>query len=215
MTTRTTFEDRLLVELRGEIARRETELREIEREEIEWKEEDRLARAGAARRRLFTGGRLALAAGACAAAGLAVVLVPGTPVDSPAYAVEKHDDGSVTLSLVKIGIGPQTQHRLAERLRAEGVHVTIDDLPYGERCAQPRGELLSAPMERGYIGDEPPDGDDIVAPAGLSRQWQVTLRPGDSLGIENMTRKDGTGVPTELFYAVKGEIKPCEPESAP
>ena len=80
MTTKTTFEDRLLAELRGEIERREED-----------------SSVPAVRRRLFTGRQLALAAVACAVAGLAVVLVPGSPADSPAYAVERHGDGSVTL----------------------------------------------------------------------------------------------------------------------
>jgi hypothetical protein len=201
MTTRTTFEDRLLAELQGEIERRTAEADRCRTPEPE----------PGRKRRPLTSRRLALAAGACAVAALAIVLAPGTPADSPAYAVARHADGSVTLSLMETGIGPDNQRRLAERLRAEGIHVTIDDLPYGERCAQPRGELLSAPMQRIHIGDEPPGGE-VVVPTEVADKWQVTLHPGDSLGIENMSRKDGKGTPGELFYAINGKIKPCEPQ---
>lgn len=64
-------------------------------------------------------------------------------------------------------------------------------------------------MQRIHLGDEPPGGE-VVAPPDLTHTWQVTLHPGDSLGVENMSRKDGKGTPGELFYAVKGKIKPCE-----
>ncbi|MGA5894575.1 hypothetical protein [Streptomyces venetus] len=216
MTTKTTFEDRLLAELRHEIEMREAAA------------PDRAAapaRAAVPRRAPFvgmltgvlTGRRLALAAGACAVAGLVLVLVPGSPAESPAYAVERHGDGSVTLTLTKIAIGEKSQRQLAERLRAEGIHVTIDDLPFGHYCAQPRGEMLSGSVARGFIGEPPEEGSVPVGgptdPA-FHRQWQVTLHPGDSLGIENTSRKDGKpGRNSELFYAVKGKITPCEPES--
>jgi hypothetical protein len=204
MTTRTTFEDRLLAELQGEIERRTAEADRRRTPHPGARPTRRLLTG-----RLLTGRKLALAAGACAVAALAIVLAPGTPADSPAYAVERHGDGSVTLSLLTAGIGADNQHRLAQRLRAEGIHVTIDNLPYGQRCAQPRGELLSSPMQRIHLGDKP-SGDTVAAPAKLAEKWQVTLNPGDSLGIENTTRKDGKETPGELFYAIKGEISPCE-----
>ncbi|MET9759587.1 hypothetical protein ABZ016_11090 [Streptomyces sp. NPDC006372] len=206
MTTKTTFEDRLLAELRHEIEMRES-----------------AAPAPAVPQRrsmlagVLTGRRLALAAGACAVTGLVLALVPGSPAESPAYAVERHGDGSVTLTLTKIAIGEKSQRRLAERLRAEGIHVTIDKLPFGHVCAQPRGTMPAGSVTRGYIGKPPKEGS---VPVGgptdpdFHRNWQVTLRPGDSLGMENAGRKDGKpGLSSESFYAVKGKIKPCVPES--
>ncbi|MGA5363754.1 hypothetical protein [Streptomyces purpurascens] len=209
MTTKTTFEDRLLAELRRE---------------IEVRGATGAAEAVAARRSPFagvlTGRRLALTAGACAVTGLVLVLVPGSPGESPAYAVERHGDGSVTLTLTKIAIGQDSQRRLAERLRAEGIHVTIDNLSFGQHCKQPRGTMLagSGVVARGFIGDEPPEEGSV--PVGgptdpaFHRNWQVTLHPGDSLGMENTSRKDGKpGLNSESFYAIKGKIAPCEPES--
>ncbi|GHD20303.1 hypothetical protein GCM10010313_52640 [Streptomyces violarus] len=207
MTTKTTFEDRLLAELRRE---------------IEVRGAAGPAKAVAARRSPFagvlTGRRLALTAGACAVTGLVLVLVPGSPGESPAYAVERHGDGSVTLTLTKIAIGQDAQRRLAERLRAEGIHVTIDNLSFGHHCKQPRGTMLAGSVGRGFIGDEPPEEGSV--PVGgptdpaFHRHWQVTLHPGDSLGMENTSRKDGKpGLSSESFYAIKGKITPCEPES--
>ncbi|MDN0198109.1 hypothetical protein [Streptomyces sp. S.PNR 29] len=225
MNTKTTFEDRLLRELQHEIEVRGVEAGGAEARAAEMRGTElcgaELRGVGVVRRPrargLLTGRRLALAAGACALAGLAVVLVPGSPADSPAYAVERHGDGSVTLTLVKLVIGPESQRRLAERLRAEGIDVTIDSLPFGHQCAQPRGTLLSGTVDRAFIGDKAPeDGSVPVGPTdpAFDREWQVTLHPGDSLGIENTARKDGEPGPnTERFYAIKGRMKPCEPES--
>ncbi|MFC9679979.1 hypothetical protein [Streptomyces sp. NPDC056948] len=206
MTTKTTFEDRLLAELQRE---------------IEVRGSTGPAETVAARRSPFagvlTGRRLALTAGACAVTGLVLVLVPGSPSESPAYAVERHGDGSVTLTLTKIAIGQDAQRRLAERLRAEGIHVTIDSLPFGQHCVQPRGKMLASRVERGFIGEPPAEGSVPVGgptdPA-FHRNWQVTLHPGDSLGMENTSRKDGKpGLNSESFYAIKGKIAPCEPDS--
>ncbi|MFB7931319.1 hypothetical protein ACFC4C_19670 [Streptomyces sp. NPDC056039] len=220
MTTKTTFEDRLLAELQ-----REVEVRGAggPAGAVTGPTEAVTGPAGAvaARRSPFaavlTGRRLALAAGACAVTGLVLVLVPGSPGESPAYAVERHGDGSVTLTLTEIEIGPDAQRRLAERLRAEGIHVTIDNLSFGQSCKQPRGQVLDSSVVRAFIGDKPYEGGSVPAeptdPA-FHRNWQVTLRPGDSVGMENTSRKDGQpGRSSEAFYAFKGKIAPCEPES--
>ncbi|MEU6550303.1 hypothetical protein ABZ915_08440 [Streptomyces sp. NPDC046915] len=209
MTTKAMFEDRLLAQLQAEIERREVGARR------EHAAGERIGRteAPAPGRPLFTRRRLALAAGACAVAGLAMVLVPGSPADSPAYAVDRHQDGTVTFSLLKIGIGPAGQRELAERLRADGIHVTIDDLTYGHQCAQPRGELLSNTLVRGYIGKPPKEGSVPTGEPDPGHIMKVTLHPGDSLAIENLSQKNPKATPSEMFYAVKGKIAPCEPES--
>ncbi|MFI6375441.1 hypothetical protein [Streptomyces sp. NPDC050546] len=214
MITRTTFEDRLLAELRREI-----ELRGAtgSAQAVATGPAEKVTARRSPFGGVLTGRRIALTAGACAVTGLVLALVPGSPGESPAYAVERHGDGSVTLTLTKIAIGQKSQRQLAERLRAEGIHVTIDNLSFGQHCAQPRGEMLTGSVGRGFIGGPPEDG---TVPVGgptdpaYHRDWQVTLHPGDSLGMENTSRKDGKpGLSTELFYAIKGKIAPCEPES--
>ncbi|MFF4398079.1 hypothetical protein [Streptomyces sp. NPDC001480] len=82
------FEDRLLTELQAEIERRE-----VARRALDAGEHTGRTGAPASDRPLFTRRRLALAAGACAVAGLAMVPAPGSPADSPAYAVDRHHDG--------------------------------------------------------------------------------------------------------------------------
>ncbi|MEU9919198.1 hypothetical protein [Streptomyces sp. NPDC051001] len=174
MTMKTTFEDRLLAELQGEIERRETD-----------------SSVPAAPRRVFTGRRLALAAAACAVAALAVVLVPGSPADSPAYAVEHNGDGTVTLTLKDLEPTLESQHELAERLRPSGIHVDIQNLDARHVCRQPRGEQL-------------PEGK----PVHPGEAWRITLRPGDSVAFENHETTRGKAWAV-AFYAVEGKIEPC------
>ncbi|MDT0443062.1 hypothetical protein [Streptomyces johnsoniae] len=81
--TRNTFEDRLLTELKEEIAARAA---------------DEPAPASA-RPRLFTPLRLtAVATATAAVAGALIVGLPGGTGTSPAYAVERNQDGSVTIT---------------------------------------------------------------------------------------------------------------------
>jgi hypothetical protein len=187
-TTRTTFEDRLLEELRREIDARASDPAAVP------------TPAPGRRRRAVTAPRLGLVALACAAAGAAWVLVPGSPADTPAYALEPHPDGSVTLTLNDIALGGSLQDGLAERLRREGIHVAEDDLPVGYECTHPRGETLPGPI-RG-------EGEGA---------WEITLRRGDSLAFESIAQlqPDGSRQRVVSFYGVRGEIAPCDPVRAP
>ncbi|MEV4788702.1 hypothetical protein AB0K53_25175 [Streptomyces tuirus] len=173
MTTR--FEDRLLGELKKEI-----ELRGAG------------ARAGAdpgrgtaAVRRSFAPRRIAVVVAACAAAWAAAVVVPGSPAESSAFAVERHGNGSVELT-VKQGFGIDDQLELAERVRPWGIHVDV--VAPQDACSSwdvPRVMVLTA------------EGDPI-------RAWPVTLRRGSTLVIENSW---GEPVPRdEIEYY---EVRPC------
>ncbi|MES5819605.1 hypothetical protein [Streptomyces sp. RG80] len=199
MSTKTTFEDRLLAELRGEIERREAVPTSVVMAPPALVTPDLAPAdlASAVRRRLSTGRRLALAAGVCAVAGLATVLVPGSPADAPAYAVERNDDGSVTLTLEDLAPTLESQRELAERLRPSRVHVDIANLDDDHLCRQPRGEQL--PESR---------------PVHPGEGWRITLRPGDTVAFENHRTGDGGKETALAFYAVKGAIKPCVPTAA-
>ncbi|MFJ5260964.1 hypothetical protein ACIQAC_10945 [Streptomyces sp. NPDC088387] len=244
MTTKTRFEDRLLAELQGEIARREQEeatAAQGERAHGAGHVTAGHARAGhgagggfgtragggsgtpASRRRLLTRPRLVIAAGVCAVAGFAVTLAPGSPVVSPAYSLERHDDGSVTLDLREMSLGPDAQKELAEKLGAAGIHVTIDDLKPGYRCANTRGESLLG-FTRAFLGEDWPPGEEDTPKDSRPDQNRlseddrkrttVVLHPGDSLGIENMRPVDPSNAfkKSESYVPVKGEIGPCRPE---
>ncbi|ANS68793.1 hypothetical protein SLINC_6569 [Streptomyces lincolnensis] len=113
MSTRTTFEDRLLDELKKEIGRHERK---------------------ASVRPLFAPRRIAVVAAACAAAWLGTVAVPGSPADSTAFAVEPRDDGSIMLTVKAQTISVGAQRELRTKVSAWGIHVTIDLLAPGYVC---------------------------------------------------------------------------------
>ncbi|MEV5101597.1 hypothetical protein ACFQ7G_16340 [Streptomyces massasporeus] len=173
MTTR--FEDRLLGELKKEI-------------------ELRGAGAGAdpgrvtaSVRRGYAPRRIAVVVAACAAAWAATVVVPGSPAESSAFAVERHDDGSVELTVRKRGFGIDDQLELAERVRPWGIRVDV--VAPGDACSSwdiPRVMVLTA------------EGDPI-------RAWPVTLRRGSTLVIEN-----SWGEPVPKDEIEHYEVQPCK-----
>ncbi|MFD5231211.1 hypothetical protein ACFWJ5_22260 [Streptomyces qaidamensis] len=172
MSTRTTFEDRLLGELKKEV-----ELRGAGAD---------TGRATASVRRRFAPRRIAVLVAACAAAWAATVVVPGSPADSSAFAVERHDNGSVELT-VKQGFGIDDQLELAERVRPWGIRVDV--VAPEDVCSSwdiPRAMVLTA------------EGDPI-------RAWPVTLRRGSTLVIEN-----SWGEPVPRDEVERYEVKPCD-----
>ena len=176
---KTTFEDRLLVELRGEIERREA------------------VPVPAVRRRLFTGRRLVLAAATCAAAGLAVVLAPGTPAESPAYAVERHADGTVTLTVKDQDIDVEAQRELARKLSPNGIETDVQILRPGYVC---KGDPV--------IWARTPRGD--RAPL-LVLQWnrKITLHRGNVLVFVNRNDRE---LPYRVYvYPTEADVEPCVP----
>ncbi|MFF5496333.1 hypothetical protein [Streptomyces aquilus] len=187
MTTRTTFEDRLLAELRRE---------------IDLRAEDGTTEAAptsAQRRRFrvrtaFTAPRLGLVALACAAAVGAAVLMPGSPAESPAYAVVSHSDGTVTVTMNDFGLGGTLPDGLVERLEANGIHVIVDKLPNGYGCDDDRGE---------WIRGRP------AADGGPSATFD--LRRGDSVTLVKMGQRqpDGSFMPAIGYFFYRGEAAPC------
>ncbi|MFI9168176.1 hypothetical protein [Streptomyces lincolnensis] len=113
MSTRTTFEDRLLDELKKEIGRREPK---------------------ASVRPLFAARRIAVVAVACAAAWIGTVALPGSPAESTAVAVEPRGDDGVMLTVKDPSISVAAQHDLAEKVSSWGIDVTIDVLAPGYVC---------------------------------------------------------------------------------
>ncbi|QIJ63903.1 hypothetical protein [Streptomyces sp. JB150] len=204
-TMGTNFEDRLLAELSREIERRASETRETRETR-----EPAVAvpapgpasvRTPRRRRTALTAPRLGLAALACAAVAGAWALMPGSPAETPAYAVEAHPDGTVTVTLNDIGLGGTLQRELAERLTEQGIHVAVDDVPDGHECARPRGKTIRGHFDRS--GGEGP-------------VWEITLRRGDSLAFEEtgQRRPDGSVQRVVGFYGVHGRIAPCDPVPA-
>jgi hypothetical protein len=176
MSTRTTFEDRLLGELKREMALREARAATDE------------GRARDTVRRRFTPRRIAVWVAACAAVWAGTVVVPGSPADSTAYAVERHDDGTVELTVRKESFGIDAQLELAERVRPWGIRVDV--VAPEDVCGSWGTNLVVAITEEGV--SEP------------IRTWPVTLRRGSTLVIDNSW---GEPVPKDEIEHYR--IKPC------
>ncbi|WP_328749101.1 hypothetical protein OHT57_27060 [Streptomyces sp. NBC_00285] len=196
MTTRTTFEDRLLAELREEIERRQAVPE----------------RAPTARRRLLRGPermgsvlkgsvltsrRLALAVAACVVAGLGVVLAPGTPAGAPAYALERHDDGTVTLTVKDQDIDVDAQRELARKLRQNGIETDVQILRPGYAC---KGDPVLWGID--VRGERTPL---------FVFQWtrKITLRRGNVLVFVNL---NAWTEPYRVYvYPTEADVEPCVP----
>ncbi|MFE9602828.1 hypothetical protein [Streptomyces hokutonensis] len=199
MSARTTFEDRLLAELKREILLRETA-----------KSGTAVADGGTDRagehtsvRRFFTPRRIAVVVAACAAAWLAAVTVPGAPAGSKAYAVERHDDGTVTLTFQDQAIDVAAQRELARKVRPWGIEVTVDVLPRGYVCERSQVTPLSKVDRYGHLVPLIP----LRGTWKLPSTWQGTLRRGNVLAFENTK---GSSRPRAVeFYATRSEAEPC------
>ncbi|MFJ9893827.1 hypothetical protein ACIQPR_10915 [Streptomyces sp. NPDC091280] len=201
MSTRTTFEDRLLGELKREILLREAVMRGTSGA----KSGTDGAEERTSVRRFVVPRRIAVVVAVCAAAWLAAVMVPGAPVGSKAYAVERHHDGTVTLTFKDQAIDIAAQRELAAEVRPWGIKVTIDLLPSGYVCE--RSQVAPLALVDRYGHRFP------VAPAQgswkLPSTWEGTLRRGNVLAFEN-TR--GSSRPRAVeFYATRSEAEPCVP----
>jgi hypothetical protein len=200
MSTRTTFEERLLDGLKREI-----QLREAGAGGAVPAGTGEGRAKGLVRRLLapFTPRRIAVVAAVGAAAWLAAVAVPGSPADSKAYAVERHGDGSVTLTVKDRSLSVATQLELAKEVRPWGIHVEVGVLDPGYTC-KPWGKKsvldLRAVDKRG-------------APEPVSA-WTVTLHRGDLLSFENTK---GSSRPRAITryeikaYEVEGDTTTCVP----
>ncbi|WP_234048029.1 hypothetical protein [Streptomyces liliifuscus] len=178
MSARTTFEDRLLDNLKKEIELREAEASRARVVTVATGE----GKPKASARRLFTPRRIAVVAFACAVAWLGAVVVPGSLADSTAYAVKRHGDGRVTLTVKDQNIGVEAQHELAREVRPLCIEVTIDLLPAGYVCERSKVTPLPAVDRQANRV--------LIIP--LKAGWDVTLRRGNVLAFEN------TGVTPDL-----------------
>ncbi|MFJ9968922.1 hypothetical protein [Streptomyces avermitilis] len=206
MSMRTTFEDRLLGELKREIELREAGVGSTGTAEVKPGE----GRAKAAVGRLFaplTPRRMTVVAAACAAAWLAAGVVPGSPTGSNAYAVDPMGDGSVKLTVQDQNISAAAQHELARKVRPWGIHVTVDVLAPGYICERSKVTFpLVASDEQGNRVPVIPFKSSWDVPKST---WDVTLHRGNVLTFENTK---GSSRPRAVeFYETKTEAEPCVP----
>ena len=119
MSTGTTFEDRLLDELKREIELREADAGSGEAGPGSVEADTSVRRRYAP---LVTPRRIAVVAATCAAAWLAMVAVPGSPADSTAYAVERHAATAASRSPSRTRASAlDAQRELAGKVRPWGI----------------------------------------------------------------------------------------------
>ncbi|MET8982906.1 hypothetical protein ABZX85_45765 [Streptomyces sp. NPDC004539] len=164
----TGFEERLLGELKRDAALRG-------------------AAQVAPRRKVFTLPRVLVAGVACVAVSVGWALLPGASSESAAYAVEKHSDGSVTLTVKEWG--DEVALNLAsvpEQISRGGMAVDVASGMCADDAADPMPDWV-----------ENTSGPDKAVRKYLA--WRVTLK---SAGVEPYVvwvREDG------------GKLVPCVP----
>ncbi|ARX80901.1 MULTISPECIES: hypothetical protein [Streptomyces] len=208
-----TFEDRLLVELQHEA---------------------RLQADGAApppvavpvRRRIVTPVRAGAVLVACAAATVTAIVVPGEEGGSSAYAVERLSGGAVRVTLKDLTLDTGEQEALADKLRAAGVRVSVDETPKGKACRMPRGEMIGDTVisllnsaqggggdsAGGQTGEKQPDQAQKRPgrPGPKGKVWQLVFHRGDTMVMERGTGfRPGNDMRFTSFYGIRGKAAPC------
>jgi hypothetical protein len=175
--------------------------------------------------------KLALAGitgGACVASA-AIALTGGDGGGSTAYAVEPHDDGSVTVEISRL----EDAAGLERQLRAAGVPAEVDFLPLGRSCREPRFkpaagrtlELLgglSIPVTLGAVATGPTELERrLVEKVSFTLQAGETgdLRAGETLVITSRQGPHPRAEPSQTMTSItlaiaQGEVAPCDPVPA-
>ena len=185
--TPTTFEDRLLVELRAVVAAQPA-----------------TAAFTSPRRWRVSRARLTLAAGAVAATVAGVLVGASGNSAAPAYAVAKQADGSVTIEIHSL----RDAAGLQEKLRAAGIPAVVDYTPTGKMCREPRGRLapgVPGPKEPTSVGVRADHSATFTIPRG-------DIRPGNTLVIATSV---GSSVSSLGIEIVDGPVAPCQLVDAP
>jgi hypothetical protein len=181
------FEHRLLVELRRVVAERPAP------------GVVPLPRSHRRRPVLFVG-----TATAAVAATAALLTLPGGGV-APAFAVDRHTNGDVTVTINQLS----DAHGLQSQLRAAGINAEVDYTPAGKACRQPRGRT-ARPTQAGpgVVGVR-------VTSNGGPSTFTVSrnmVGPGKTLVIAT---SGGTGPTSVGMQVIDGPVSPCVLVDAP
>lgn len=190
------------------------------KDEIVARNNDRRRRG---RRRLFTG---AAVAGLAAVAALAVPFLNGS--ETPAYAVTKNTDGTITLKISEF----RDPARVEEDLAAAGLTADVSYTKPGTRCAPGRGHTEAGPTfsKEELESKDPevhrkireaiensPNGKAFKLGGGELRIDPQHIRAGQTAVMEfteNADQSSGPEKPRPLWgfsgYVVTGAVKPCK-----
>ncbi|MEU4508428.1 hypothetical protein AB0G05_02930 [Nonomuraea wenchangensis] len=169
------FRDELLQELRAEAAT------------VSW--ESRPARRPVR--------RLAAAAGLAAAVVAVVAVAVPLASETPAFAVVKNPDGTVTVRINEF-VRPK---ELEKRLREEGVRAVIDYVPYGQTCREPRGEIVPQPQRMPLRRSDGPGF--WIDPRDFGPDETLVVVMHSAAGDPAKSNGGGVGV-------IRGPVAPCE-----
>jgi hypothetical protein len=199
------FKEHVLMELKAEIVARNR------------------ARRLLVRRRLLTG---AAVAGIAAAAAVAVPFLNGS--ETPAYAVSKNTDGTITLKINEFRDPAQVEKDLA----ALGLTADVSYVKPGSRCAPDRGQTDAGPsFSKEELSSRDPEVRKRIREAienspnskafklghGEVRISPQHIKPGQTAVMEFTEDEDQTSGPEKpraLWgfggYLVTGPVKPCK-----
>ncbi|MDP9847714.1 hypothetical protein [Streptosporangium lutulentum] len=180
-----TFEDRLLDELKAEITARAAQGRAP-------------ARLRLNRRRIVSG---AAVVGLAAAAAIAVPMVFGP--QTPAYALTKNPDGSINLRINEFRDPDQIEEDMAHL----GVPADITYLPLGKRCGNTRAPFVAG--DRTVTPEEVKSKDPAVQARVRERATNTAsakaIRPGNGITIYPRHIKPGQIV---LIEVMENSVEP-------
>ncbi|MEV6860541.1 hypothetical protein AB0M44_06010 [Streptosporangium subroseum] len=199
------FKEHVLMELKAEIVARNK------------------ARRLLVRRRLLAG---AAVAGIAAAAAIAVPFLNGS--GTPAYAITKNTDGTITLKINEFRDPAQVEKDLA----ALGLTADVSYVKPGTRCAPDRGHTNVGPsFSKEEINSRDPEVRKRIQEAinnspnvkaikmggGEVRISPQHIKPGQTAVMEFTENEDQTSGPEKpralwqfSGYLVTGPVKPCE-----
>jgi hypothetical protein len=149
-------------------------------------------------------GRAAATTAAAAVAAFAVL----SNAPAPAFAVDRHPDGSVTVTIHRLS----DSAGLERKLNAAGSRAVVNYTPAGMTCREPRGAHPAAPL-----GSASAAVSGVRSAAGSSTTFRITrsmVTPGQTLVIT--TSGANTTGPTSIgIQVVQGAVSPCTVVRAP
>jgi len=125
---------------------------------------------------------------------------------APAYAVERNDDGTVTVKIERF----EDADGLEAAIERYGVNAEVDYLPWGKTCREPRYTVAPTADQQAAVS------------VGDSSGSSILLRPSEFDADETLVivhsstdQPGGVKVRGMLQLVAKGPVSPCDPVELP
>lgn len=151
--------------------------------------------------------RGALLAGTAAAAVAVAggIAVPALLGGSPAYAVDRGSDGTLTVQIREL----RDAAGLQAKLRSLGLNAVVDYLPAGQHCRQPRATLAPAGTRSVLVSMAMSSRDNLTT----FRLDPRAVKPGQTVILEttsgSVPGSPGAGSVGVMATVVEGPVQPC------